>query len=369
MLVPLGDFDRLFDYLREAERLAAALGDQRRLGFACVSLAYFFRSMGNYDRALEAAQRARALGEAAGEFGVQVVADMYQGMAYDDLGDYRRAMKFLSRSIDSLQGDLIRQHFGLASLPSAVSRAILASSLAQLGQFAEATAYEADAVRIAEAAQNPYSQIVAYRCGGDLYLRKGDFDKATRRFEQSLALAEALQIRELVPGVAWRLGSAYASSGRLSEGLALLKQAWEASNSMKVRHVLSGMACSLGEAHLLEGRADAAAELARRALDLSRRHKERGHEGWALRLLGEIAAHPDPPDVEPAEAHYRQAMALADDLAMRPLVAHCHLGLGKLYARTGKRQPAQERLTTATTMYREMGMTCWLEGAEAEIRE
>ena len=70
---------------------------------------------------------------------------------------------------------------------------------------------------------------------------------------------------------------------------------------------------------------------------------------------------------ELAETHYRQAMALADELGMRPLVAHCHLGLGKLYRRTGKREQAQEHLTTATTMYREMGMTYWLEKAEAEM--
>jgi hypothetical protein len=68
-----------------------------------------------------------------------------------------------------------------------------------------------------------------------------------------------------------------------------------------------------------------------------------------------------------AEARYREAMALADDLGMRPLVAHCHLGLSKLYRRTGNRQEAQEHLATATTMYREMDMRFWLEQAEAEI--
>ena len=86
-----------------------------------------------------------------------------------------------------------------------------------------------------------------------------------------------------------------------------------------------------------------------------------------LRLLGDIAAHPDRLEVETAEAHYREALALATELGMRPLVAHCHLGLGKLYRRTGKREQAQEHLTTATTMYREMDMRFWLEQAEGEI--
>jgi len=60
-------------------------------------------------------------------------------------------------------------------------------------------------------------------------------------------------------------------------------------------------------------------------------------------------------------------MVLADELGMRPIVAHCHLGLGKLYARTGKPEQAREHLTTATTMYREMDMRFWLDQTEAEV--
>jgi hypothetical protein len=78
--------------------------------------------------------------------------------------------------------------------------------------------------------------------------------------------------------------------------------------------------------------------------------------------------HGNPPDVDQAAAHYSKATVLAEEIGMRPLVAHCHLGLGKLYRRTGKREQAQEHLTTAMTMYREMGMTYWLEKAEAQLR-
>jgi tetratricopeptide (TPR) repeat protein len=76
-----------------------------------------------------------------------------------------------------------------------------------------------------------------------------------------------------------------------------------------------------------------------------------------------------PPEVDAARAYYEQALQVAAGLGMRPLMAHCHLGLGKLYRRTGKREQAQEHLATAATMYREMGMTYWLEKAEAEVRE
>jgi tetratricopeptide (TPR) repeat protein len=123
----------------------------------------------------------------------------------------------------------------------------------------------------------------------------------------------------------------------------------------------------LGEAHLLADRRHDAVAVARRALDLAQQQKERGNEAWVLRLLGDIAAHADPPDPESAEGHYTQALARADDLGMRPLAAHCHLGLGKLFHRTGDRAKAADHLTTAATMYREMDMGFWLEKAEAEL--
>jgi len=90
------------------------------------------------------------------------------------------------------------------------------------------------------------------------------------------------------------------------------------------------------------------------------------YSAHATHLLGEIATHPDRFDAESGEAHYCKALTLAEPRGMRPLVAHCHLGLGKLYRRTGKREQAQQHLTKATTMYREMGMTYWREKAEAE---
>ena len=100
---------------------------------------------------------------------------------------------------------------------------------------------------------------------------------------------------------------------------------------------------------------------------MARNRGERGHEAWALRLLGGIAAHRDPPDLESAEGYFNQSLALANELGMRPLQAHCHLGLGKFFHRTGDRAKAAEHWTIAATMYREMDMGVWLEKAEAEL--
>jgi tetratricopeptide (TPR) repeat protein len=117
---------------------------------------------------------------------------------------------------------------------------------------------------------------------------------------------------------------------------------------------------------LLLGRLDEARDMGNRALEYSPSHP--GAAAHALCLLGDIATHPERFDADNGEARYRQALALAEPRSMRPLVAHCHLGLGKLYRRTGQREQAQEHLTTATTMYREMGMTYWLEQVEAEFQ-
>jgi tetratricopeptide (TPR) repeat protein len=147
--------------------------------------------------------------------------------------------------------------------------------------------------------------------------------------------------------------------------LPLLEQAAEQFGSLKNMRWYPGTVSALGTAYLLAGRPADALQSVRRALQLSQVHKQPGVEAEALRVLGDIQAGHTPADVEAADAAYRQALALAEPRGMRPLVAHCHLGLGKLHRRAGDAAKAQEHLTTARNMYREMGMTFWLEKAEA----
>ena len=126
---------------------------------------------------------------------------------------------------------------------------------------------------------------------------------------------------------------------------------------------------SLGEAQLLAGRLEEAHVLAEGALAHARTHQERGNQAYALQLLGEIATHSDPPEVESATTHYQQALSLAEELGMRPLQAHCHLGLGTLYLKTDRPKPARAELTTAIALYRAMDMTLWIPQAEAALAQ
>jgi tetratricopeptide (TPR) repeat protein len=122
---------------------------------------------------------------------------------------------------------------------------------------------------------------------------------------------------------------------------------------------------------MLAGRLEAAYALAERALALAHTHQERGHQAYALRLLGDIAARrePQPPESALAEAYYRQALALADELGMRPLQAHCHVGLGTLYVKIDQREQACTELAAAIDLYRAMDMTFWLPQTEAALAQ
>src|SRR5262249_8280869 len=129
--------------------------------------------------------------------------------------------------------------------------------------------------------------------------------------------------------------------------------------------------CSLplGEAQMLAGRLGEAHAHAEQALAHAREYQERGNQAYALCLLGDLAARCEPPDIDQATAHYRQALALADELGMRPLQAHCHRGLGTLYAATGQREQACTELSTAIALYRAMEMTFWLPQTEAALAQ
>ena len=165
------------------------------------------------------------------------------------------------------------------------------------------------------------------------------------------------------------LGAAYTLGGRVADAVPLLTQAMEQTIATEMVGFQALCRLPLGEAQLLAGRLEEAQALAERALALARAHQERGHQAYALRLLGDIAARRDPPEVEQAEAHYQQALALAEELGMRPLQAHCHRGLGTLYAATGQREQARTALSTAIALYRDMDMTFWLPQTEAALAQ
>jgi tetratricopeptide (TPR) repeat protein len=165
------------------------------------------------------------------------------------------------------------------------------------------------------------------------------------------------------------LGAAYTRFGRGTDAVPLLTQAMEQTTATDMAGFQALCGLPLGEAQLLAGRLQEAHALTERALALAHAHQERGHQAYALRLLGDIAARREPPESALAEAHYCQALVLTEELGMRPLQAHGHLGLGMLYAKIGRQEPARTELSAALALYRSMEMTFWLPQAEAALAQ
>jgi tetratricopeptide (TPR) repeat protein len=285
-------------------------------------------------------------------------------------GEYERMVALATDNLAVLPADWVSENFGLGAPPSVSDRFWLMMSLAELGRFSEAVEAAAAAIRLAEPTQHAYTVGLAHIGAGEVHLRRGDWATARPLFEHSTAVLMAGNVAVLlahtIASSAWvlaQLGEASEALSRLREG----EQLQERQNASGHVGLRGWRYLGLGRAGLVLGRLDDARRLGDRAVESAPRQP--GVAAHALHLLGDVATHPDRFDAERGEAHYGQALALAEPRGMRPLVAHCHLGLGKLYRRTDKREQATEHLITATTMYREMDMRFWLEQAEAEMRE
>jgi class 3 adenylate cyclase/tetratricopeptide (TPR) repeat protein len=369
-LWPLGHHGRISDYLQQAERLAERLGDQRRLGLLASLMTQHFRLIDDQERAIASAQRALGLATALGDFTLQIDTNFRLGRAYDSLGDYRQAAEFFRRNVAALVGEHRQQRFDQPGLPSVLSRAWLVLCLGELGAFEEGELHAQEALRIAEAAQHPYSLATAYCGTGGLYLHKGDLPKAIHALEHSLDLCQTWDIQVLFPNAAGQLGYAYALAGRTADAAARLQQAVEHPAAAAPMTYHARLLVWLSETYLLAEAGERAHACLQQAFAILRRCQERGgHQAWAVRLLGELAAHQQPLATAQAEMHYRQALTLAETLDMLPLQAHIQFGLGRLHRRTGHLAQARRELRAAAADYRTLEMPFWLIRAESALAQ
>jgi tetratricopeptide (TPR) repeat protein len=369
-LQPLGDFGRILALLREAEALAVALDDPPRLGQVSRFLLTYFSIMGDYDQAIAAGQRTLVLATASGDVVLRTLANQYLSYAYQAQGDYRRAIDGFRQAVAFFDGVRRRERFGAAFLPAVNSRVWLAACHAELGRFTEGRALAEEGLRIAEAVDHPPSLMSASWGIGLLCLRQDDLHWALPLLERAVGICQDADLPFYFLLVASALSAAYTLGGRVADAVPLCTQTL-AQMTATGMPVYEEVLCRLflGEAQVLAGHLEEAHTLTERTLVLTRERQERGHQAYALQLLGDIAARRDPPESERAEAHYWQALALAEELGMRPLQAHCHRGLGALYATVGQRAQARAALTTAIEMYRAMEMTFWLPQVEATLAQ
>jgi class 3 adenylate cyclase/tetratricopeptide (TPR) repeat protein len=358
-LVPLDELRSVLGDLREAEALAVALGDRRRLGLARLCISHILILIDDTREAVQVAHDVVAIAEELGDETMASRAYLWLSCGSYALGQHRSAVELARKSIAPMLES--SQH---ANRPSGY----LPMFLAELGEFVEAERAAQIAIQSPlNTLERPWNfanvswQVAWFWC------LKGDFDRAAPLAVRAIAIHRQWGFRRTLGTSASLLGHIFALSGRIADAVDLLEEGVREADTFEATWLRCPRLQFLGEAYLLAGRLEQATRTAQHALSLARERRERGFEAWILRLQAEIAGVSG--RGEDANAVYRVALALANELEMRPLVAHCHLGLGKLYRRTDNRVQAQEHLATATTLYREMGMTYWLEKVEQAVRD
>jgi tetratricopeptide (TPR) repeat protein len=367
-LHPLGEFDRVFDTLRKAAELSEDIGDERRHGRVLSYLAQSFRLVGDYPRAIEAGERALAISQVFGDFGILAPANFHLGQAFFNLGDHRRAAEFHFSNIRALDGNLARDRLGMAGIPLVFSRGHLCWSLAELGRFAEGVTEWQEAMNLAEEVKHPFSAAFARYCGGFLYIRKGEVERAITHLEPGLAMCRSMNVRLDLPFVASFLGLAYAFQGRVSDGVPLLEEAVQEATTLKLKSGQSWLLGMMAYGYMFADRLREADELAERAIALAQEHAERSWMAWAQYFLGQIRSANGSTDLDAARLAFESGLKEARALELRPLVARFELGLGELHRRTRDNDTAYAYLNDAVSNLREMQMPHWLQKAQAELQ-
>jgi len=365
----LGGGRRVLEMLRQAEKIAERLNDLDRLGRVSAFIANALTLVGELDEALEAGIRALNIAERQSNLRLRILGTGFLAWIHRDLGDLERAVAMSKESLALLPLDWRHEFLGRTAPTYVYDLHHLVFSLTILGRFSEAAEYALEATRVADSLGNPTAITMVSHAAGNLHSAKGEWKEARRCYERAVNVSQSGGILSALPvwlaGLAnslARLGEVREASERVRDGERSLDLL--AANANVVLH--AGTYNGLGRACLQLGWTDEALRLGQRAVECS--PKQPPLAAVALHLLGDVISKCDPFDAERAEELYRNALSLAEPRAMRPLVAHCHGSLASLFGRMRKRQAARDHLSTATTLYREMGMQFWLEQAEMQMR-
>jgi tetratricopeptide (TPR) repeat protein len=367
VLNQLGEVRQALQSLREAEVLADRLNDERQQGRVSATTTNLHSLLGELDEALVTGNRALDIAGRLEDARLRILGTTYLEQAHYFRGEYERVVELATANLAVLPADWTYEYLGANAPPAINDRCWLVLSLAQLGRFAEAEKYAAEAIRLAEPTQHATTVGLAYRASGMLHLAKGDWVMARKLSEYGFTSFRSGNVAIQLPSALAATAYALAQLGEADEAVSQMRLAEQVIEQFATTGIIGHLAWSyhvLGRAALRLGRSDEARRLGDRAVEFSPHHP--GFAAHALHLLGDIATYPDRFDAEKGEAHYREALKLAEPRSMRPLVAHCHLGLGTLYRCIGKRGPAAEHYSIARAMYREMDMPFWLEKAQLE---
>jgi class 3 adenylate cyclase/tetratricopeptide (TPR) repeat protein len=354
VLVPLGRHDEWGEWVRGAESLARKIGDDARLANVLNLLSSLHWIHDIPHQAIEVAQKALVLARKTNHISYQVSIMYHLGIYCFSCGDYVKQIEYQQEVRGRLTGTAAYSQHGLSSFPGGFVRGHMALGMAELGEFNQIEELGREAMEIVEKVENALTLVLTYTCLGMAYLRYGKLELALEYLEKSYEVCLNSKVTFVRSYTAGAIGQAYILDGKLKQALAVLTEGTRPEyieRGIWTVHLLTVLA----DAYRVTGDVALALDTLSRALDLAAKSGERGFESWAMVVMARIKS--DMEQVDEATQWYDRSLKQADELSMRPLVAHCHQGLGELYRRLGKKEEALSEFDTANGMYRALGMT------------
>jgi class 3 adenylate cyclase len=355
-LIALCELGRIGKCLDALEPLVAHLGDRNRAArlasFRCNQhfLAAQQRS------AIEVGEAGLRLAHEIGERRLHAELLYRIGQSYHLVGDNRKALALLDRSIAETVEGRARERFELAVIPAVGSRMWLVSLLTECGDFRPALAHAERAVEIAREAQHPLSEVLGWLAVGHVHRRKGEIDEAIKALERGMALTERYSVPMWRLRLESSLGLARACRGELVQGLELTQNALAGAERMGLMVDRPMLHVHLGETLLLAVRSYEADEHAKRALEIALDHENKRDEPWGRLLIARASWALDPEAPDEPLAQLESALRLAIACGARPLEAHCRTMLGVIHAAKGDKARAEESSAAAQAAYAKLGM-------------
>ena len=362
-LTPLGQVQRTLDHLHTAELLATEFDDRLRLGRIVSFIANCLVLQARYADALSTGERALKIALELSDHRLELATRMYMARARLLRGECRTAIAMFQEIIGALEKRARDKFLGLPVLPAAFARSNLAVSLAEVGAFEEATMHASEAAHRADASGQPDSIMWAHWSIGVVALTRGATGEAVRVFDRLLNLCNAHDLTAYTSRIMAALGCSMSRVGQLREGLHLLEQAVALDGSAEPQTTRSFALTALAEACYLVGDLEKALQVATQALTRTRAHEERSaeaHACWLLAMIHSAGAS----DFETATQMFQVATAIASELGLQPLSAHCYLGLADFYERKGQREEALALRARNQDLLDRLGMKPWFRARE-----
>jgi tetratricopeptide (TPR) repeat protein len=361
-LLPLKRNEEWGEWVRGAEPLAREIDDDSRLSNVFSYLSSLNWIQDQIPKAIELGRKALTLAERTEDFSTQVSTMFHLGIFYFTSGEYPKQVELHEEVRRQLTGEPAYQQHGMTSFPGAWARSNLALGMAELGDFDKIDEIGREALEIAERVESAFTLVITYDLLGMAYLRLGKMEPALLLLEKGHELCRFSKVQFLYPYTAGSLGYAYLVADEPMRALAVVEEGTKPGNlegGVWTVHPLT----VLGDTYRAVGDFALAAETLSNALSLAEEGEERGFESWAMLVMARISF--DAGLYGEAEKRYRLTLEQASTLSMRPLVAHCHEGLGRLYLRTRRNEEAHTELAAALEMFRSMNMGFWLQKAES----